>query len=194
MYNKRHENMDETRRKGREEQRLFRQRNKDKVNAKGRIRRAIAYWSDVATSRLKGREKYKRQMATNPQPLRDKGIRNNAKRKAILLGTATSNNFTTQDVEAHLKMQKGKCWWCGKKLKGKYHVDHRIPLSRGGDNSARNICISCPSCNTSKNDNYITNIGTNNINNNNNNDINNSSNIRNTYTTAAAIVGATTTT
>ena len=32
-----------------------------------------------------------------------------------------------------------------------YHVDHVVPLSRGGGNGVDNICLACPSCNSSKN-------------------------------------------
>lgn len=53
------------------------------------------------------------------------------------------------EILALLKAQKHRCWWCDKNLT-KYHVDHRIPLSRGGDNDIRNLVISCPSCNCSR--------------------------------------------
>lgn len=57
------------------------------------------------------------------------------------------------DVQAQYDSQRGKCWWCGKKIKeGKYHVDHRIPLARGGSNAPENLVIACPECNLSKND------------------------------------------
>jgi len=61
-------------------------------------------------------------------------------------------SFTAKDVEILLRSQKDLCWWCGKQLAGKYHVDHRIPLSRGGSNNPENLCISCASCNHSKSD------------------------------------------
>jgi 5-methylcytosine-specific restriction endonuclease McrA len=32
----------------------------------------------------------------------------------------------------------------------KYHVDHVVPLSRGGSDGPENIVISCPRCNCSK--------------------------------------------
>jgi 5-methylcytosine-specific restriction endonuclease McrA len=47
--------------------------------------------------------------------------------------------------------QKGKCWWCGKKLnKEKWHVDHLIPLSKDGKHCLSNMVASCPACNWSK--------------------------------------------
>lgn len=51
-----------------------------------------------------------------------------------------------------LESQAGRCWWCGASLNGKYHVDHRVPYSRGGSNELSNLCVTCPSCNCRKAD------------------------------------------
>jgi 5-methylcytosine-specific restriction endonuclease McrA len=59
--------------------------------------------------------------------------------------------YTLDDVEKQYKFQKGKCYYCGKKVGKTYHVDHVIPLSRGGSNSPENIVIACPHCNCAKN-------------------------------------------
>lgn len=48
-------------------------------------------------------------------------------------------------------LQKWKCAICMKKLKGKYHVDHIMPIALGGEHAPRNIQILCPSCNMRKN-------------------------------------------
>lgn len=43
------------------------------------------------------------------------------------------------------------CHYCGKKLKaGDATVDHVIPRSKGGPNSASNFVLSCAPCNTTK--------------------------------------------
>lgn len=66
---------------------------------------------------------------------------------------ASGGSFTVADIELQLKTQKRLCWYCGVKLVGKdYHIDHRVPLSRGGSNAPENLCIACPTCNLSKND------------------------------------------
>ena len=54
------------------------------------------------------------------------------------------------EIALQLKTQKGNCWWCGKECSSDYHVDHRIPLSKGGKNTAGNMVISCPTCNFKK--------------------------------------------
>ena len=59
---------------------------------------------------------------------------------------------TKKDVAYQYKAQKGHCYYCARKVGSEYHVDHVIPLSRGGSNSPENIVIACPECNTSKQD------------------------------------------
>lgn len=65
---------------------------------------------------------------------------------------AAEGHYTAADVERLYKAQKGKCYYCGVKVGKTYHVDHVIPLSRGGSNWPENLVIACPPCNTSKND------------------------------------------
>ena len=47
------------------------------------------------------------------------------------------------------KSQKGKCACCHKRLT-KYHLDHIMPLSRGGRNEDSNIQLLCQPCNQKK--------------------------------------------
>jgi len=56
------------------------------------------------------------------------------------------------------------CVYCEKELSIKnYIIEHKIPISRGGDNSFENLTISCRSCNCKKNnltfDEYIKKTG-----------------------------------
>ncbi len=63
--------------------------------------------------------------------------------------------YTAQEVSEQFDRQKGRCYWCSKKLDKKkrtYHVDHVIPLTRGGSNDISNVVIACPHCNMSRND------------------------------------------
>lgn len=43
------------------------------------------------------------------------------------------------------------CVYCGK-TDAKFHLDHVVPWSRGGDHSAANLVVSCEFCNRSKGD------------------------------------------
>jgi 5-methylcytosine-specific restriction endonuclease McrA len=42
------------------------------------------------------------------------------------------------------------CHWCRKRCAKDFHIDHIVALARGGLHEARNLCISCPTCNLSK--------------------------------------------
>lgn len=58
---------------------------------------------------------------------------------------------TRADILQKMKDQRGKCYWCKKKIEGKqYDVDHIFALSKGGSNNPENICISCKPCNSHK--------------------------------------------
>lgn len=72
----------------------------------------------------------------------------NSKRRARLLEAGGS--YTEQDVIEILHLQKRRCAYCKTKLDGKFHVDHVIPISKGGSNGRNNLQICCPTCNLRK--------------------------------------------
>ena len=53
------------------------------------------------------------------------------------------------------KIQNNKCYYCDNELdfntKNKVHLDHYIPLSKGGTHSIKNVVWSCSECNRQKN-------------------------------------------
>ena len=57
--------------------------------------------------------------------------------------------YTIADIKQLFQLQRGKCACCRKNL-NKYHVDHRMPLAKGGSNNRGNLELLCPSCNHSK--------------------------------------------
>jgi 5-methylcytosine-specific restriction endonuclease McrA len=59
-------------------------------------------------------------------------------------------SHTHDDIQKQYEYQKGKCYYCQVRVGDKFHVDHVIPLSRGGSNGPENIVIACPHCNLSK--------------------------------------------
>jgi len=63
-----------------------------------------------------------------------------------------SGTHTGEDILSQYAAQKKRCYWCGVRLGGTYHIDHVVPLARGGSNSRENLVIACPSCNLSKRD------------------------------------------
>lgn len=70
------------------------------------------------------------------------------KRRAAKLGSA--EHFTKADVQAVYGRQKGRCIYCPANLRNGYHIDHIMPFALGGDNSRRNIALTCVPCNRGK--------------------------------------------
>jgi len=58
-------------------------------------------------------------------------------------------NHNGDDIINIIKKQNNKCFWCDCDL-SKIHIDHYIPLKKGGSNDASNLVASCPKCNQSK--------------------------------------------
>lgn len=59
--------------------------------------------------------------------------------------------FSAQDVIRMFESQSGECTGCfGDLLMLDYHVDHIMPISRGGTNWPENLQLLCPTCNLQK--------------------------------------------
>lgn len=61
-------------------------------------------------------------------------------------------SFSATDIQIQMRSQANRCWWCGVGLDKGWHIDHLIPLAKGGSNNPENIVISCPHCNVSRQD------------------------------------------
>lgn len=86
--------------------------------------------------------------SVNPAPALAKASR----RRALKIGNGTGGGYRGWLTEIK-KKKYIKCYWCGKKTKtAKIHVDHIIPISRGGIDGIENVCAACPTCNLSKHD------------------------------------------
>ena len=59
-------------------------------------------------------------------------------------------SHTAQDIARQYEAQRGACYWCKRPVGNAYHVDHVIPISRGGSNGRDNIVVACPPCNLAK--------------------------------------------
>ena len=68
------------------------------------------------------------------------------KRRAQLAGTDTK--IDTNYIKYLVDTQQ-ECAYCGKEL-SLFHVDHIIPICKGGTNENSNLTLSCPKCNLSK--------------------------------------------
>jgi 5-methylcytosine-specific restriction endonuclease McrA len=88
--------------------------------------------------------KHRAWMKANPGKSREYETRRRA------LKVNAEGDHTTADVIRIGGAQGWKCHWCGKPTRQKYHVDHIIPLSKGGGNGPGNLAIACVGCNQSK--------------------------------------------
>jgi len=60
------------------------------------------------------------------------------------------NKIKTIDINNLLIKYNHCCCYCGISIKNNLHIDHKIPLSRGGQHSIDNLVPSCKKCNLSK--------------------------------------------
>jgi 5-methylcytosine-specific restriction endonuclease McrA len=63
---------------------------------------------------------------------------------------AAPGKHTAADIKRLLLLQKSKCSCCRKSITKGYHVDHIVPLARGGSNDPYNLQLLCPTCNLKK--------------------------------------------
>lgn len=63
---------------------------------------------------------------------------------------ANGGTLTAEEVQAKLLRQEGLCHWCGRDMGPTPHLDHVIPISKGGLNNDENTVFACPTCNQRK--------------------------------------------
>lgn len=86
--------------------------------------------------------------AAHPEKQRVRSQKYKARKKKATIGD-------TKPIEKWEKKWRRKtsvkCYWCSKEFSPKNcHSDHVIPLKNGGSHAIGNLCISCRTCNTSK--------------------------------------------
>lgn len=67
------------------------------------------------------------------------------KRRLVESKGALSINIVGKLIDT----QNNKCFYCDSKLET-YHIDHIIPLAKGGEHKDFNVVLSCPKCNLTK--------------------------------------------
>lgn len=63
-------------------------------------------------------------------------------------------SFTVDELQTLLDVQEALCFYCGRLLFESFdltfHIEHKVPISRGGTNYIENIALSCVECNLKK--------------------------------------------
>jgi hypothetical protein len=95
---------------------------------------------------------------------RGKQVRNTVSRNRLAHIRAANGSITADElavIRAAQTDKKGRliCWRCGKPIKGTPHLDHWIPLDKGGAHSVGNLHFMHPFCNQSKGAKHPTEIG-----------------------------------
>jgi len=122
-------------------------KNRDKILVKGkeyREKNRLRLREEARERYASDREKYQSRNKTwkkaNPDKLKAQDFRRRARMSGGTLTAAEIKAIVAQD-----------CFWCGTDCADDFHLDHIVPISKGGRNSRCNIAVSCPTCNTKKN-------------------------------------------
>ncbi len=84
--------------------------------------------------------------AKNRECTNEQGLRSWHKRRAIKYNTTIEKIYK----ESVFVRDKGVCGICAKDIQGKWHLDHILPLSKGGTHTYQNVQIAHPFCNLRK--------------------------------------------
>lgn len=109
---------------------------------KERYRKRGAEWAENNQERM--REAAKKWRQENAERVRA----SKRNRKALL--RKAEGLHTEEDIQRLMVLQRSKCAHCSRSIKKERHVDHVIPIARGGSNWPDNLQLLCPHCNMSK--------------------------------------------
>lgn len=101
-----------------------------------------AYYKDNAEIR---KETTKKWQSNNKEKVSFYKMSNKAMRRA-----KTSSGISGADLALWAMSQDKVCAYCYCDCENDYHIDHVIPLSKGGEHQAENLAIACPTCNLRK--------------------------------------------
>lgn len=87
----------------------------------------------------------------HPESYRAHTAAGHVKRKARMRGALVGDKKVCKIIRRWKKEPQFICYYCNEQyLNSRLHIDHVIPISKGGKHSSDNICKSCDSCNLKK--------------------------------------------
>lgn len=86
--------------------------------------------------------------ATHRPQVREKAMRRYALKRSATVGEVSVIRAFYKHVQSSPRL---RCYWCKKATaRSDRHVDHIVPLSKGGAHAVENLCCACVNCNESK--------------------------------------------
>ena len=125
------------------------QRNKERQNARRRALYRARNEAALARTRRAADPEHARAIARAWRAANPGRTAANDRRKRARRAGAEGTH-SAEDVARIYDDQEGRCRWCAVPVGEVFHVDHVVPLSRGGTNWPDNICVACPPCNLRK--------------------------------------------
>jgi 5-methylcytosine-specific restriction endonuclease McrA len=100
----------------------------------------------------KHKERLKKRCIERYQENKPRAYEYAQKRRALKM-KATVNLKSISEFRSRVKSKPFiACYYCEKIVSTKaIHFDHIVPLIKGGSHSVENLCVSCPTCNLTKN-------------------------------------------
>lgn len=118
---------------------------------KAKFQAYMAEWRAANRARLTEYDNaYKAQWrADNPGAARLKGRLARQRRSAAM--REAEGSFTFEDIERLMEDQAGVCAGiCGRSIRNRYEIDHKVALIRGGTHWPSNLQLLCRNCNARK--------------------------------------------
>lgn len=130
-----------------------RKANADKNRDREIASRKARYWRERDSAITKAHEWAQANPDKTKRAKRNWELRNFERVRAIQAERRAKQpigSYTHADIRRLFAIQKGLCVGCGASITKKYHIDHVIPIARGGTNWPDNLQLLCPHCNQSK--------------------------------------------
>ena len=105
------------------------------------------YWAKPE-NRARQIARYKKKKEENPEWVERERLR--ARLRVMPRRKPWDETVTAESIAAMLEAQRGRCVECRTNIRSGYHLDHILPLARGGESTLSNLQLLCADCNLHK--------------------------------------------